>query len=183
LDWIVFRNLKRDLDQGLGKSGQPRAKYFVDLREACLVGSQRQTLVDLMADYVRSRIIVAHFDGVVGCKAGNPLLAAGVAEALGLPLMLVREWPIYGNYIETVLSPSRRLFLIDDVWADGSVLIEAIQRVRDAGFTLAHVFLFIRRTEGNIEEELKAAYIAEFGAIHTMSDQDLEDLAARVRQT
>lgn len=180
LDWILFRHLKSDPNHGIGKDGLLPARYFVDLREAALIPAQCDVLATLLCDHIRQEVNVENHHAVIIPKSGNVNLGMAVARELGLAPVLVRDWPFYGRWIETLLA-SGRAILVDDVSALGEMIIEAANRARDAGFVVNRAFLLIKRTEGKTDQLLDEERIS-LSAVYEMSDLDFDDLVGRVRQ-
>jgi orotate phosphoribosyltransferase len=181
LDWIIFRHLKTDRpESGLGKTGQISARYFVDLREAALVPSQCDALAQALCEHIRKVVSVENHHGVVIPKSGNTTLGMAVARELGLAPIIVREWPFYGRWVETLIISGRGI-IVDDVSTEGELLLEAAQHAREAGFVVTRAFLLIRRGEGAAEENLDKHRLS-LSSVYTLTDEDLEELVGRVRR-
>lgn len=179
LDWILFRHLKSDPSFGLGKAGDIPARYFVDLREAALIPAQCDCLSRLLCDQIREEINIENHHGLIIPKNGNVNLGMAVARELGLAPVLVRDWPFYGRWIETLVT-SGRAIAIDDVSTQGELIVEAVEHARDAGFVVNRAFLLIRRGEGAADSILEQNRLS-LSAVLTLSDADLDELVARVR--
>lgn len=179
-EWIIFRHLKSDSKQGLGKAGDISAKYFVDLREASLIPSQCEVLAGLLCSHIRESIKVENHHAVIIPKSGNTLLGMAVAKELGLAPVLVRDWPFYGRWIETLIASGRGI-VVDDVSAQGETLMEATIHARDAGFLVNRAFLLISRGEGSAREILESNRLSLSSAF-SMTDVEFGDLVDRVRR-
>jgi orotate phosphoribosyltransferase len=180
LDWVIFRHLKSDPNFGLGKEGSLPARYFIDLREAALIPAQCEVLLQPLCAHIRDQISVENHHAVIIPKAGNVHLGMAVARELGLAPVLVRDWPFYGRWVETLVSSGRGI-VVDDVSTLGEILIGAAIHARDAGFIINRAFLLIRRSEGNTDELLEEHRLS-LSAVFEMSDADVEELINRVRQ-
>ncbi|MBK0378933.1 orotate phosphoribosyltransferase [Mucilaginibacter segetis] len=96
--------------------------------------------------YIRQRLCAGIHEefGSVGCIAG--VATAGipqgalVAQELGLPFIYVRSKPKdhgTGNLIEGEISPGQRVVVIEDLISTGKSSLQAVEALRDAGYTVA----------------------------------------------
>ncbi|MBD1392359.1 orotate phosphoribosyltransferase [Mucilaginibacter glaciei] len=96
--------------------------------------------------YIRQQLTSAiqEMFGSVGCIAG--VATAGipqgalVAQELGLPFIYVRAKPKEhgtGNLIEGEISPGKRVVVIEDLISTGKSSLQAVEALRDAGYTVA----------------------------------------------
>ena len=96
--------------------------------------------------YIRQQLTSAiqEMFGSVGCIAG--VATAGipqgalVAQELGLPFIYVRAKPKEhgtGNLIEGEISPDKRVVVIEDLISTGKSSLQAVDALRDAGYTVA----------------------------------------------
>ncbi len=186
LDLVIFKHLLVDRPSSIGSQGDLPAQFFVNLREAALVPSQRDVLVSTLADHIRSSDInIANWHIVAVPKSGNVPLVLALADELSLAPMLVRESPLNGQYIECGLNRGR-VILVDDVASDSDLFVRVARHIRDAGFICTQAYLLIQRTEGGIFDEIGGdptdvvPPIALSAALH-MGDPEFRDLVARAR--
>ena len=96
--------------------------------------------------YIRQQLTSAIQEefGAVGCIAG--VATAGipqgalVAQELGLPFIYVRAKAKEhgtGNLIEGEISPGKRVVVIEDLISTGKSSLQAINALREAGYTVA----------------------------------------------
>ncbi|MDB5063304.1 MAG: orotate phosphoribosyltransferase [Mucilaginibacter sp.] len=96
--------------------------------------------------YIRQQLTSAiqEMFGSVGCIAG--VATAGipqgvlVAQELGLPFIYVRAKPKEhgtGNLIEGEISPGKRVVVIEDLISTGKSSLQAVDALREAGYTVA----------------------------------------------
>jgi orotate phosphoribosyltransferase len=96
--------------------------------------------------YIRQQLTSAIQEvfGSVGCIAG--VATAGipqgalVAQELGLPFIYVRSKPKdhgTGNLIEGEISTDKRVVVIEDLISTGKSSLQAVDALRDAGYTVA----------------------------------------------
>ncbi|TWR31134.1 orotate phosphoribosyltransferase [Mucilaginibacter pallidiroseus] len=96
--------------------------------------------------YIRHKLasVIQEEYGSVECIAG--VATAGipqgalVAQELGLPFIYVRAKPKEhgrGNMIEGELSPGKRVVVIEDLISTGKSSLQAVDALREAGYTVA----------------------------------------------
>lgn len=96
--------------------------------------------------YIRQQLssAIQEMFGSVGCIAG--VATAGipqgalVAQELGLPFIYVRAKPKEhgtGNLIEGEISPGKRVVVIEDLISTGKSSLQAVEALREAGYTVA----------------------------------------------
>lgn len=94
-----------------------------------------------------------------GVALGAVPLAAVASVKSGIPYVIARkEGKDYGtgNLVEGELHEGERVVVIEDVVTTGKSVLEAVQKLRDAGAVVEHVVVVVDREEGgrnNIEEE------------------------------
>lgn len=193
---IQFREVTLDLIKDhLRVSRRPAFSIGRDLR----VGSPyyialREFLVDLSAARSAARLVLAsirnalrqvepgaalEFDAVAGHRDGSPLLAAAVADQLGLPTLLFGERAyVQGGdgaprSVEGTISAGISAILVDDSTTDGRMLLDLTNALRSLEVTVQHAFVLFYRTEGQAREILQRNGVE----LHAVVDLGAEELS------
>lgn len=153
---------------------------YVNFRATSTIDSNRQALVEALSSRIREDLDLKNWDAVVVPVRGNVLLGTGVAAVLGLQPILVRETKIDGKWVESPISRGRA-FLVDDVCAEGTFLVDAAEKAREAGFPPSRAFVVIERSEGNARDVLNQHSI-ELTALFKFGDTEFAALHDRIRR-
>ncbi len=137
------------------------AQYYVDAKRAILLPGAFMALGALVAD--RARAWAASAVGGVPVSA-IPVACAALTAGAPLKAFIVRkERKAHGlqRWIEgPELAPGERCVIVEDVVTTGGSTIEALERVRSEGLTVAGVVSVLDRLAGG-GEAIQAALGAE----------------------
>ncbi len=158
----------------LGLDGRIRVQYFVDFFAMSHDEDKREFLVKLLSDSIRSKCRIADYNGIACPKDGNVLLAYALAKKLGKPLLYIRSSVLFGKWIEGGLPSGKKLLLVDDVAADGELMLESINNARRSGYVIDRVFTLVRRTEGDADSLLSHIKV-DIESIKVYGDIELRD--------
>ncbi len=130
-----------------------RAEYYVDAKRAILLPTAFMALGTLVAE--RARACGASAVGGVPVSAIPVACAALVARVPPAKMFIVRkERKEHGlqRWIEgPLLDPRERCLIVEDVVTSGGSTIEAVERVRSEGLTVAGVVSVLDRLAGGGE--------------------------------
>lgn len=180
LERLIVESLESPRPRTLPGPNGIQVTEYVNFRSTSTIDSNRQALVDALSSRIRESLDLKNWDAVVVPVRGNVLLGTGVAAALGLQPILVREMEIEGKWVESPISRGRA-FLVDDVCAEGSFLVDTAEKAREAGFPPSRAFVVIERSEGDARNLLNQHSI-ELTALFKFSDTEFAELRDRIRR-
>lgn len=169
----VIRELSLQTGEFLLSSGK-RASYYLDCRVTTLNPKGAYLTAKLMLRTIREKEIQA--EAIGGLTLGADPIAASVAvvssiESTSLPGFIVRkESKDYGTrrQIEGWSgSPGSRVIIVDDVCTSGSSILEACDKVEEAGYKVVATMCVVDREEGG-RQAIEARY--PFFPIFTAKD-------------
>lgn len=157
-------------------------KFFIDFFSASVSKSSRTLLercatrwIRLSAGPIPQKIAVP--------KLGNVLLAADIADRLGVPLVIIRQISDHvlkpADPFEGELGPGDRVLLVDDVASDGKFLEVAASEIRRRHANVSSVLVLVNRLEGTARATLNSSGI-QFNPILEIDDATLQQLLAEV---
>jgi orotate phosphoribosyltransferase len=142
-----------------GTLDKMESSVFLDLFTACTDPVQRKVIGGFISNAVRDCATGEKLPYVAVAKEGNVLLADEVARQLNFGLVVVRtKVPAirFGNPIEGTLPHGSYVILVDDVAADGEMLVRVVQRIRRYGGRVEHALCVAERLDGSANERLAA---------------------------
>lgn len=155
----LLRSLSYREGRVLLASGK-ESDFFIDCKQTVLTAEGHALVGETMLDALLEggKPIV---DAVAGVELGGCPLASAVAltshlRGHALDAIYVRkEAKDHGSrrLIEggTRLAPGARVALLEDVITTGGSTLKALTKLREAGFTVAHVVVLVDRQEGGRE--------------------------------
>jgi MoaA/NifB/PqqE/SkfB family radical SAM enzyme/orotate phosphoribosyltransferase len=182
----IVKQKMRHVPAEVGTRQKHHYNYYVDLRSAITDASIADDLGYILVTFMREAINNNRiaFDYIACNRSGSTILGYFASTRFKVPLLLVSKtsrWRIQGQdiFIDGHYShrPSQRaeVVLIDDSCSNGTALLEAANRLRDAGLTVHHAFVLFNRIEAQAPERLAEAGI-RLHSIMSVSDEDLRDL-------
>jgi orotate phosphoribosyltransferase len=149
------------------------AQYYVDVKRAILLPEAFMALGVLVAE--RARACGASAVGGVPVSAipvACAALAAPRSPARGFIVRKERKEHGLGRWIEgPPLDPGERCLIVEDVVTTGGSTIEAVQRVREEGLTVAGVVSVLDRLTGGGEAiQAELGEDAEYTALSTIDE-------------
>jgi orotate phosphoribosyltransferase/8-oxo-dGTP pyrophosphatase MutT (NUDIX family) len=171
IEKFVYRS---DHGRPIGVDGRIRISYFLDILSACHDRSICEQVANIFAKHIETMVDRNSLDGLIVPKRGNVLLASEVAKRLNLQSAAVRESILFNEWMEGLVGQGSRVLLIDDVAADGEVLLDAIYGARKAGVFVEQVIVLIDRKEGDVERIFKLGGI-RFRYLCQLSDAEIQD--------
>lgn len=142
--------------------------FYIDCKQTTLHPRGAQLLGSLFAE----KLAALHTEGTrIDAVAGPTLGADPIITAvslcalqergLSLPAIIVRKEPKghgTGAFLEGVdkLAPGLQVACFEDVVTTGGSMLKAVDRLRDAGYTVTHAFALVDRIEGG-REAIEAA--------------------------
>jgi orotate phosphoribosyltransferase len=137
-----------------------KSKFYVDLKATTLHPEGAKLIGNVATREILSRCPLV--EGVGGLTLGADPLAtaisiAGLAEGCLWPAFIVRKEAKghgTGKYIEGTenLRVGARLLVLEDVVTTGGSSIQAVQRLREAGYNPLAVLTVVDREQGGAEE-------------------------------
>jgi orotate phosphoribosyltransferase len=149
-----------------------QAQYYVDAKRAILLPGAFAALGVLVAD--RARACSATAVGGVPVSA-IPVACAALAAGVERAFIVRKERKAHGlqRWIEGPrLAPGERCLIVEDVVTTGGSTIEALERVRSEGLTVAGVVSVLDRLAGGAQA-IQAALgdeQAQYVALSTIDD-------------
>ncbi len=104
---------------------------YMDCRRLISYPEVRRAIVSASLSRLRSAGALDAVDSIAGGEASGIALAAWMAEALNLPMQLVRKRPVGLSHVEGVVQPGSRVLLVDDLMAAGQSKITFIRALAD----------------------------------------------------
>ncbi|MBI2184439.1 MAG: orotate phosphoribosyltransferase [Thaumarchaeota archaeon] len=129
------------------------SSYYVDLRIVPSFPGAFKRIVESYVALLRNE--VGEVEAIGGVPTAGLPYASAVAYELGKPLLYARTEEKKhgrGRVIEGVLTPGRRVVLLDDLITTGSSLIQAADAIRSEGGVVADAVVLIDRMEGGADE-------------------------------
>lgn len=136
--------------------------FFIDCKRVCLTAEGHALSGEVLFDSLAT-LEASGVAGAVDCVAGVALGGCSLASAVALVSQL-RGHPLDALYVrkeakdhgtrslvEGVARPGARVALLEDVLTTGGSSWAAVERLREAGFTVAAVVALIDRGEGGVE--------------------------------
>jgi orotate phosphoribosyltransferase len=151
-----------------GTLDKMESSVFLDLLSACTVLRNRIDIARSITENVEKLFGRERPTIVAVAKEGNVLLAGEVARQLDLGIIVVRTKLTairFGNPIEGLLPHGAYVIAVDDVAADGEMLVRLAQRIRRYGGRIEHAICEVERLDGNARERLMTCDIELFAPI------------------
>jgi orotate phosphoribosyltransferase len=151
-----------------GTLDKMESSVFLDLFTACTDPGLRAVIAKLVVNELRDLVTPEKPTHVAVAKEGNVLLADEVARQLNLGLVVVRtRIPAirFGNPLEGLLPHGAYVVMVDDIAADGEMLVRVAQRIRRYGGRVEKALCAVERLDGNSDETLKARDVDLFAPI------------------
>ncbi|MCP9837438.1 hypothetical protein KBY84_08015 [Cyanobium sp. N.Huapi 1H5] len=170
-----------DNPQNIATFGPPiMVQLFIDFFSASVDKSSRTLLERCVTRWIRLNFTSIP-EKIAVPKLGNVLLAADVADRLGVPLVVVRQ--LQGQNLkpydpfEGELKPGDHVLLVDDVASDGEFLEVAISELQKRHANVS-VLVLVNRLEGTARDKLASSGI-QFNPILDEEDSTLYRLLAQ----
>lgn len=151
-----------------GTLDKMESSVFLDLLSACTVPE----FCDVVARFIANAIVESDASEkptqIVVAKEGNVLLAREVARQLNFGLVVVRtKIPAirFGYPLEGLLPHGAYVIAVDDVAADGEMLVRLARRTRRYGGRIERAFCAVERLDGNAAQQLRACDVNLFAPI------------------
>jgi orotate phosphoribosyltransferase len=168
-------------------SGQ-KSSFYIDLKAATLSARGAQLIGELSIATLREAGLLNFAAGVGGLTLGADPIATAVSLASlgraggeeGIPAFIVRKEPKghgTGRFIEGLenLPKNSGLIIVEDVSTTGKSAMQAVEKVRDAGFHVLGVLTVVDREQG-------AREFFEKHGLRFVSLVRLSDLRSRYRR-
>ncbi|MSQ10058.1 MAG: orotate phosphoribosyltransferase [Dehalococcoidia bacterium] len=113
-----------------------KSPVYCDNRLLISYPDKRRIVVDAMVTVVAQAIGVDRFEAVAGVATGGIPWAAWLAEALGKPMLYVRDAPKghgKGQRVEGLLVAGSPVVVVEDLVTTGRSLLSGVEGVREAG--------------------------------------------------
>jgi len=141
---------------------------YVDCRRLMSRPDLRRLVMDHAAALLRARL-GGEVDVIAGTETSGIPFAAWIADRLDLPMVYVRKKPIgwgVNAQVEGELAPGARCLLVDDLTTDGLSKIGAARALRQAGASIAHVFVLFNY---DIYPQSRRAYADSGITLHALA--------------
>jgi orotate phosphoribosyltransferase len=129
------------------RSGR-RSKFYLD---KYLFSTQPDLLRDIAAGLAAKLPAHGESDLLAGPELGAVAIVAAVSLACGKPFVIVRKGAKgYGTdkAMEGKAEPGQRVIMIEDVVTSGGAALMAVDKLREAGLTIATLLCVVDREEG-----------------------------------
>ncbi|MBI4258396.1 MAG: orotate phosphoribosyltransferase [Thaumarchaeota archaeon] len=129
------------------------SSYYVDLRIVPSFPGAFRKVVESYVELIRNQL--GEVEAIGGVPTAGLPYASAVAYEMGKPLLYARveeKKHGRGRVIEGVLTPGRRVVLLDDLITTGSSLTQAAEAIRGEGGVVEDAVVLIDRMEGGVEE-------------------------------
>jgi orotate phosphoribosyltransferase len=163
--------LGRDDPWQFGYEGDVQMTMYVDLMSAAHIDKELDNMSAILARFLLRELNTEDFC-VVGPKRGNVLLQRDVARRLQRPSAFAVDPPLFGRWIEGIISADSEAVVVDDISSEGDILLSAVERVRECGHIVRSVFVLINRDEGDAADVL-GRHGVRLHYILSLSDDDL----------
>lgn len=137
-----------------------KSPVYCDNRLLISYPDKRRMVVDAMVTVVAQAIGVDRFEAVAGVATGGIPWAAWLAEALGKPMLYVRDAPKghgKGQRVEGLLVAGRPVVVVEDLVTTGRSLLSGVQGVREAGGVVDHCVSIFTYEWGQAQTAFHAA--------------------------
>lgn len=175
----------------VGSDTKVNYQYYVDLRASLTRTELADLLGAIMVSFIRDSIKehTLTFDYIAAHREGSTILAYVVAHAFDVPLLLANRtsrWSIDGKQVFVegedlsgfqVRPRKKTVLLIDDSASGGTVLRNAVQVLRAAGYEVRDAFVLFARSEATAERRLKRDGVM-LHSIFLLNDPELAKMAA-----
>lgn len=121
-----------------------KSPVYVDCRKLIGFANERQELIKMGGEVLKSAGVFDSFDAVAGGETAGIPYAAWMADVLHKPMAYIRKKPKgfgRGARIEGNLQPNDTVLLVEDMTTDGGSKISFVNAIRDAGATCNHCFV------------------------------------------
>jgi len=122
-------------------SSGAKSPVYCDNRLLISHPEKRRVVIDAMVRVVAQAVGVDRFAAVAGVATGGIPWAAWLAEALGKPMLYVRDAPKghgKGQRVEGLLATGDHVVVVEDLVTTGRSLLSGVEGVRDAGGVVDH---------------------------------------------
>lgn len=149
-----------------------KSPIYVDCRKLIAFPAERQQLMKMGGDVLKSAGIAYSFDVVAGGETAGIPYSAWIADVLNKPMAYVRKKPKgfgRGARIEGNISQDDNVLLVEDMTTDGGSKVSFVEGIRQAGAKCNHCFVVfsygifpdkIKKLEEEVD--LKLHYLASF---------------------
>lgn len=149
-----------------------KSPIYVDCRKLIAFPAERQQLMKMGGDVLKSAGIAYSFDVVAGGETAGIPYSAWIADVLNKPMAYVRKKPKgfgRGARIEGNISQGDNVLLVEDMTTDGGSKVSFVEGIRQAGAKCNHCFVVfsygifpdkIKKLEEEVD--LKLHYLASF---------------------
>lgn len=149
-------------------SSGAKSPVYCDNRLLISHPEKRRTIVDAMVRVVAQSVGVDRFTSVAGVATGGIPWAAWLAEALGKPMLYVRDAPKghgKGQRVEGLLAAGDPVVVVEDLVTTGRSLLSGVEGVREAGGVVDHCVSIFTYEWGTAQ----AAFQAAQATLHPLS--------------
>jgi orotate phosphoribosyltransferase len=176
----------------IGRDGAIRVSMFIDLLSASHIDGHLKIMTEALSGFILETVsnlapTLTAVDKskeeaciIIGPKRGNSLLIRECARKLGIISGFAKEQPLFGRWLEGVIPPSSRVVIADDISSDGELLLNVVERVRDAGHRIHACVVLIDRREGDAVSLLRRHGV-ELRSLMNLDDEDLYRLQTRAK--
>lgn len=149
-----------------------KSPIYVDCRKLIAFPAERQQLMKMGGDVLKSAGIADSFDVIAGGETAGIPYSAWIADVLNKPMAYVRKKPKgfgRGARIEGNISEGDNVLLVEDMTTDGGSKVSFVEGIRQAGAKCNHCFVVfsygifpdkIKKLEEEVD--LKLHYLASF---------------------
>lgn len=150
-------------------------KHYVDLMTAAADPTKLAVLAEVLKAHLTA--LGKHPKRLVGIKKGNLLLAAKTAWLMETPLVLAKTDLSYkiGAPFDGNIEPDDSVLIVDDIASDGSILVSAIEQLRNQGALVLGVLTLIERKEGDARSKIEKLG-CRLHAVCLVDDEDIRHL-------
>ena len=145
---------------------------FVNLRLLLSLPYKRRIVINRLKSKITSK-----YDYICGLESGGSYYASSLANALNLPLLLLRkankDYGDYNRIVGEIPSPGKKVCLIDDVLATGNTLLKAKTFFDNLSCNLDALVIFSYGFEKEIGQtiNLKISAISNFHDLSLLAQE------------
>ncbi len=121
-----------------------KSPIYVDCRKLIAFPAERQQLMKMGGDVLKSTGIVDSFDVVAGGETAGIPYSAWIADVLNKPMAYIRKKPKgfgRGARIEGNMNEGDNVLLVEDMTTDGGSKVSFVEGIREAGAKCNHCFV------------------------------------------
>ncbi len=132
-------------------SSGKKSPFYIDLRILPSFPSVFKQVAEAYIDLIKKEQLQVSM--IAGIAVGGLPIATLVSYMLGKPMVYVRKPKQHGtkSIIEGVIRDKSNIVLLDDIATTGGSLLQAADKLREAGVNINHAIVLIDREQGATE--------------------------------